>query len=86
MLQLQGALGKGKEHIIEVHYDSDDEACENGSIDAYLVHSDDDSDSCTETSDSDSCTNVDDSSTLEEEDDPCIVDRQSGGPNDSTNT
>jgi hypothetical protein len=28
--------GKGKKHIIEVHYDNDDEACEDGSIDAYL--------------------------------------------------
>jgi hypothetical protein len=28
--------GKGKKHIIEVCYDSDDEACEDGSIDAYL--------------------------------------------------
>jgi hypothetical protein len=37
--------GKGKKHIIEVHYDSDDEDSE---------QSDDDSDSCTEASDSDS--------------------------------
>jgi hypothetical protein len=37
-------------------------------------------------SDSDSCTEDDDSSTLEEDDDPCIVDRQSGGPDDSTST
>jgi hypothetical protein len=28
--------GKGKKHIIEVHYDSDDEVCEDGAIDAYL--------------------------------------------------
>jgi hypothetical protein len=46
--------GKGKKHIIEVHYDSEDEACEDGSIDAYLEQSDDDSDSCTKDSDSDS--------------------------------
>jgi hypothetical protein len=37
--------GKGKKHIIEVHYDSDDED---------LEQSDDDSDPCTEASDSDS--------------------------------
>jgi hypothetical protein len=48
--------GKGQKHIIEVRHDSDDEACEDGSIDAYLEQSDDDSDSCTEASDSDSCT------------------------------
>ena len=36
--------------------------------------------------DSDSCTKADDSSTLEEDSDPCIVDRQSRGPNDSTST
>jgi hypothetical protein len=69
--------GKGKKHIIEVHYDSDDED---------LEQSDDDSDSCTEASDSDSCTEADDSSMLEEDDDPCIVDRQSRGPDDSTST
>jgi hypothetical protein len=28
--------GKGKKHIIKVQYDSGDEACEDGSIDAYL--------------------------------------------------
>jgi hypothetical protein len=78
--------GKGKKHIIEVHYDSDDEACEDGSIDAYLEQSDDESDSCTEASDSDSCTEDDDFSTLEEDSDPCIVDRQSDGQDDSTST
>jgi hypothetical protein len=76
--------GKGKKHIIEVHYDSDDEACEDGSIDAYLEQSDDESDSCTGTSDSDSCTEDDDLSMLEEDSDPCIVDRQLGGQDDST--
>jgi hypothetical protein len=60
--------GKGQKHIIEVHYDSDDED---------LEQSDDVSDSCTE---------ANDSSTLEKDDDPCIVDRHSGGPDDSTNT
>jgi hypothetical protein len=75
--------GKGKKHIIEVHYDSDDEACEDGSIEAYLEQSDDESDSCTRTSDSDSCTEDDDSSTHEDSD-PCIVDRQSDGQDDST--
>ena len=28
--------GKGKKHIVEVREDSDDEACEDGSIEAYL--------------------------------------------------
>jgi hypothetical protein len=76
--------GKGKKHIIEVNYDSDDEVCEDGAIDAYLEQSDDDSDSCTEASDSDSCTEADDSSTLEEDGDPCVVDRQSEEQDDST--
>jgi hypothetical protein len=71
--------GKGKKHIIEVHYDSDDEDSD---------QSDDDSDSCTEASDSDStsedsdddsCTEAMDACTLEEDDDPCVVDRQRNG-------
>ena len=75
--------GKGKKHIIEVHYDSDDEDSE---------QSDDDSDSCTEASDSDStsedsdddsCTEASDACTLEEDDDPCVVDRQLDGQDDS---
>jgi len=60
--------GKGKKHIIEGHYDSDDED---------LEQSDDDSDSFTEASDSDSCTEADDTSMLEEDGDLCVVDRQS---------
>jgi hypothetical protein len=76
--------GKGKKHIIEVHYDSDDEDSE---------QSDDDSDSCTEASDSDStsedsdddsCTEASDACTLEEDDDPCVVDRQLDGQDDGT--
>jgi hypothetical protein len=71
--------GKGKKHIIEVHYDSDDED---------LEQYDDDNDSCTEASDSestsedsddDSCTEATDACTLEEDDDPCVVDRQQDG-------
>jgi hypothetical protein len=54
-----------------VHYDSDDEVCEDGEIDTLLEQSDDDIDSCTEASDSDSCTEADDSNTLEEDSDPC---------------
>jgi hypothetical protein len=77
---------KGKKHIIEVQYDSDDEVCEDGAIDAYLEQSDDDSESCTEASDSDSCTRADDSSTLEDDSDPCVVDRQSSGQGDRTST
>jgi hypothetical protein len=76
--------GKDQKHTIEVHYDSDDEVCEDGAIDVDLEQSDDDSDSCTEASDSDSCIEVDDSRTLEEDSDPCIVDRQSDGQDDST--
>jgi hypothetical protein len=58
--------GKGKKHIIEVHYDSDDEVCEDTEqeLDAYLEQSDDASDSCTKASDS---------STLEEDSDPCTL-------------
>jgi hypothetical protein len=72
-------MGKGKKHIIEVHYDSDDEACEDGSIDAYLEQSDDDSDSCTKVSDSDSCTEASDSCMLEEDSDPCTLEEQWDG-------
>ena len=76
--------GKGKKHIVEVREDSDDEACEDGSIEAYLEQSDDDSDSCTEASDSDSCLDVDDTSSLEEDGDPYVVDRPLDGQDDST--
>jgi hypothetical protein len=61
---------RGKKHIIEVHYDNDDEVCEDGEIDAYLEQSDDDSDSCTEASDS--CA-------LEEDSDPCALEGQLDG-------
>jgi hypothetical protein len=67
--------GKGKKHIIEVHYDSDDEVCEDAEIDAYLEQSDDASDSCTEASDS--CT-------LEEDSGPCALEEQWDGQDDST--
>jgi hypothetical protein len=67
--------GKDQKHIIEVRHDSDDEACEVGSIDAYLEQSDDDSDSCTEASDS--CT-------LDDDGDPCVVDKQLEDQDDST--
>ena len=67
--------GKGKKHIIEVLYDSDDEVCEDASIDAYLEQSDDVSDSCSKTSDS--CT-------LEEDSDPCALEEQWDGQDDNT--
>jgi hypothetical protein len=67
--------GRGKKHIIEVLYDSDDEVCEDASIDAYLEHSDDASDSCTEASDS--CT-------LGEDSDPCALEEQWDGQEDNT--
>jgi hypothetical protein len=76
--------GKDQKHIIEAHYDSDDEVCEDGAIDVDLGQSDDDSDSCTEASDSDSCTEADDTSTLEEDGDLCVVDRQSEEQDDNT--
>jgi hypothetical protein len=66
--------GKGKTHIIEVHYDSEDEEVyEDVAIDAYLEHSDDASDSCTLVEASDSCT-------LGEDSDPCALE----GQDDST--
>jgi hypothetical protein len=55
--------GKGKKHIIEVHYDSDDEDSEK---------SDDDNDSCTKASDTEAM----DACMLEEDDDPCVAYRQ----------
>jgi hypothetical protein len=64
--------GKGKKHIIEVHYDSEDEACEDGSIDAYLEKSDDDSDSCTEASDSDSTSEDSNDDSCIEASDACM--------------
>jgi hypothetical protein len=67
--------GKGKKHIIEVHYDSDDEVCEDAKIDSYLEEPDDDRDSCTEASDS--CM-------LEEDSDPCALEEQWDGQDDST--
>jgi hypothetical protein len=74
--------GKDHTHIIEAHYENDDEVCEDGAIDSDLGQFDDDSDSCTEASDSDSCTKADDTSTLEEDGDPCVVDRQLEGQDD----
>jgi hypothetical protein len=78
--------GKGKKHIIEMHYDSEDEACEDGSNEAYLGQSNDDSDSGTEASDSDSTSedSEDDSFTEASDADPCVVDRQLYGQDDST--
>jgi hypothetical protein len=85
-------MGKGKKHIIEVHYDSEDEVCEDTELelDAYLEQCDDASteasDSDTLEEDSDSCTLADtsDYGTLGEDGDPCVVDRQSEGRDDST--
>jgi hypothetical protein len=67
--------GKGQKHIIKVRHDSDDEACEDGSIDAYLKQSDDDSDSCTKASDS--CM-------LEDDSDPHTLEEQWDGQDDNT--
>jgi len=63
--------GKGKRHIIEVHYDSEDEEMHGDTtIDAYLEQFDDASVSCTEASDS---------GMLEEDSDPCILEGQWDG-------
>jgi hypothetical protein len=59
--------GRGKKHIIEVIYDSDDEVCEDGTIYAYLEQSDDASDSCIE------------ASMLEEDSGPCALEVQWDG-------
>jgi hypothetical protein len=56
-------MGKGKKHIIEVHYDSDDEDSKK---------SDDDNDSCTKAIDTEAM----DACMLEEDDDPCVAYRQ----------
>jgi hypothetical protein len=70
--------GKGKRHIIEVHYDSEDEEVyEDATVDAYLEQSDDASDSCTLVEASDSCT-------LGEDSDPCALEGQLDGQDDST--
>jgi hypothetical protein len=69
--------GKGKKHIIEVHYDNDDEVCEDAEIDAYLEQSNGARDSCTEASDS---------FMLGEDSDPCVLDGQLDGQDDSTCT
>jgi hypothetical protein len=66
--------GRGKKHIIEVLYDSYDEVCEDAMIYAYLVQSDDASDSCTKASDS---------GTLEDSD-PCALEEQWDGQDAST--
>jgi hypothetical protein len=76
--------GKDQQRIIEAHYDSDDEVCENGAIDVDLEQSDDDSDSCTEASDNDSTIKASDSCTVEEDSDPCTLDEQRDGQDDST--
>jgi hypothetical protein len=75
--------GKGKKHIIEVHYDSDDEDSEQSDDDSDSCIEASDSDSTSEDSDDDSCTEASDVCTLEEEDDPCVVDRQLDGQDDS---
>jgi hypothetical protein len=67
--------GTSNKHIIEVRYDSDDEVCEDGEMDAYLEQSNDDSDSCTEASDS---------GALEEDSDPCTLEEQLDGQDDNT--
>jgi hypothetical protein len=56
-------MGKGKKHIIEVHYDSEDEVCEDIELelDAYLEQ-------CNDTS-----TKASDFDMLEEDSDSCTL-------------
>jgi hypothetical protein len=75
--------GKGKKHIIEVHYDSDDEDSEQFDDDSDSCTKASDSDSSSEDSDDDSCTEAMDACMLEEDDDPCVADRQLDGQDDS---
>jgi hypothetical protein len=61
--------GKGKRHIIEVHYDSEDEEMhEDATIDSYLEQFEEASDSWT----------------LEEDSDPCVLERQLDVQDDNT--
>jgi hypothetical protein len=76
--------GKGKKHIIEVHYDRDDEDSEQSDDDSDSGTEASDGDSTSEDSDDDSCTGASDACTLEEDDDPCVVDRQLDGQDDGT--
>jgi hypothetical protein len=70
--------GKGKRHIIEVHYDSEDEEMHgDATIDSYLEQFEEASDSCTLVEASDSCT-------LGEDSDPCALEGQLDGQDDST--
>jgi hypothetical protein len=79
--------GKGKRHIIEVHYDSEDEEMHgDATIDSYLEQFEETSDSCALVEPSDSCALVDagDSCTLGEDSDPCALEGQLDGQDDST--
>ena len=76
--------GKGKKHIIEVHYESDDEDSDQSDDDSDSCIEASDSDSTSEDSDDDSCTEASDACMLEEDDDPCVVDRQLDGHDDNT--
>jgi hypothetical protein len=67
--------GKGKKHIIEVHYDSDDEDSKQSDDDSDSGTEASDSDSTSEDNDDDSCIGASDACMLEEGDDPCVVDR-----------
>jgi hypothetical protein len=70
--------GKGKRHIMEVHYDSEDEEVyEDAVVDTYLESFDDASDSCMLVEASDSCA-------LREDSDPCALEVQLDGQDDTT--
>jgi hypothetical protein len=70
--------GKGKRHIIEMHYDNEDEEVHgDATIDSYLEQFEEISDSCALVEASDSCT-------LGEDSDPCTLEGQSDGQDDST--
>jgi hypothetical protein len=70
--------GKGKRHIIEMHYDSEDEEVHgDATIDSYLEQFEETNDSYTLVEASDSCT-------LGEDSDPCALEGQLDGQDDST--
>jgi hypothetical protein len=69
---------KGKKHIIEVHYDSEDEEMHgDATIDSYLEQFEEASDSC-------ALVEASDSYALGKDSDPCILEGQWDGQDDST--
>jgi hypothetical protein len=70
--------GKGKRHIIEMHYDSEDEEVHgDATIDSYLDQFEKNNDSLTLVEASDSCI-------VREDNDPCALEGQLDGQDDNT--